>query len=354
MAGSADREYVREIDREAPADEATSSAVAPGSPPAITVFDEAQPTNHARGSSTAPSLLDPGTISGDAMRSPVNGLGQSGVEASHLAFGSVAPQTNDLVALKNGLLAEVSAGQYSGATLGHVQAILSDITTAIASANAAANGAGVPGMEQALRVSQLSIINAVNTDPVLANPAPQNGPTEPTEPAATPAAPAEATADTTTQTDPTDTVNPAETDAADTAQATGDLDAAIAQMEELIAANPDLFSGLTVDDAEEIVQQIQIELAQINEAGASPAAEGDITDIVTGDIDLAGLAAQVQPNPQAQQSGDIDAHALPHTSAAPVNDVPATIGTDDAPTIVADQSHSGTPEPASHLHVIWE
>jgi hypothetical protein len=177
MAGSADREYVREINRESPADEVTSTTVAPESPPAITVFDETQPTNHARGSSTAPNLLDPGTIFNDAMRSPVNGAWQSGVEASQPAFGSVAPQTNDLVALKNGLLAEVNAGQYSGATLGHVQAILSDITTAIASANAAANGASVPGMEQAMRASQLSIINAVNTDPVLANPAPQNGPT---------------------------------------------------------------------------------------------------------------------------------------------------------------------------------
>jgi hypothetical protein len=353
MAGSADREYVREADRDAPADEATNSSIAPVSPPAITVFDETQPTNHARGSSTAPSLLDPGTIFNDAMRSPVNGAWQSGVEASQPAFGSVAPQTNDLVALKNGLLAEVNAGQYSGATLGHVQAILSDITTAIASANAAANGASVPGMEQAMRASQLSIINAVNTDPVLANPAPQNGPTEPTEQAATPAAPA----DTTPHTDPTKTANPAETDAADTAQVTDDLDAAIAQMEVLIAANPDLFSGLSVDDAEEIVHQIQMELAQINEGDASLAAQGnsaDITDIVTGDIDLASLAAQVQPNPQAQQIGNSDAHALPHTAAIPVNDVTATIGTGEAPTIVVDQSHSGTPGPVNHLHVIWE
>jgi hypothetical protein len=357
MAGSADREYVREINRESPADEVTSTTVAPESPPAITVFDETQPTNHARGSSTAPNLLDPGTIFNDAMRSPVNGAWQGGVEASQPAFGSVAPQTNDLVALKNGLLAEVNAGQYSGATLGHVQAILSDITTAIASANAAANGASVPGMEQAMRASQLSIINAVNTDPVLANPAPQNGPTEPTEQAATPAAPAETTADTTPHTDPTKTANPAETDAADTAQVTDDLDAAIAQMEVLIAANPDLFSGLSVDDAEEIVHQIQMELAQINEGDASLAAQGnstDITDIVTGDIDLASLAAQVQPNPQAQQIGNSDAHALPHTAAIPVNDVTATIGTGEAPTIVVDQSHSGTPGPVNHLHVIWE
>ena len=192
---------------------------------------------------------------------------QNGVEAGHPAFGSTAPQTNDLAALKNGLLAEVNAGQYSGATLGHVQAILSDINTAIASANAAVSSASVPGIEQALRASQLSIINTVSTDPVLANPAPQNEPTEPTEPAATPAAPAETTDG---AADPAETDNRETGDADNTAQVTEDLDAAIAEMEALIAANPDLFSGLTVDDADEIVHQIQLELAQINEGDVSP------------------------------------------------------------------------------------
>ena len=165
------------------------------------------------------------------------------------------------------MLAEVNAGQYSGATLGHVQAILSDITTAISSANAAGSGGGVPGVEQALRASHLSIINAVSTDPVLANPAPQN---EPTEPAAKPAAPAEPTADAAPHDNPAQTDNPAETgDAGNTAQTTEDLDAAIAEMEALITANPDLFSGLTVDDADEIVHQIQLELTQIIEGDVS-------------------------------------------------------------------------------------
>jgi hypothetical protein len=323
MAGSADREYVREADRDAPADEATNSSINPVSPPAVTVFDESQPTNHARGSSTAPGLLDPATTYNDAMRSPVIGLGQNGVEAGQPAFGSAAPHTNDLVALKNGLLAEVNAGQYSGATLGHVQAILSDINTAISSANAAANGANVPGMEQALRASQLSIINAVNTDPALANPAPQN---EPTEPEAKPSEDAET---------PAETAEPEETaeagDATDATQVTDDLDAAIAEMEALIAANPEVFSGLTVDDAEEIVQQIQLELAQLNEGdaplGTAQSDSIDITDIVTGDIDLASLAAQVHLNAQGQEAGNGDVHILPQTAAIPVNDVPATIGT---------------------------
>ena len=41
-------------------------------------------------------------------------------------------------------------------------------------------------------------------------------------------------------------------------------------MEALITANPDLFSGLTVDDADEIVHQIQLELTHINEGGCLP------------------------------------------------------------------------------------
>ena len=67
--------------------------------------------------------------------------------------------------MHNGLLAEVNAGQFSGAALGHVQAILSDINTAISAANASANGGSAFGSaaaaEQALRASHLDIINTV-------------------------------------------------------------------------------------------------------------------------------------------------------------------------------------------------
>ena len=351
MAGSADREYLRDADRDPPADEATSTTVAPNSLPAVTPYDETQPTNHARGSSTAPNLLDLGTTFNDAMRSPVSGLWQNGVEEGHQGLGSIAPHTNDLAALKNGLLAEINAGQYSGATLGHVQAILSDITTAISSANAAGSGGSVSGVEQALRASHLSIINTVSTDPVLANPAPQNGPTEP---AAPPTAPAEPTEDAAPRANPAETGNLAETGGAEnTAQVTEDLDAAIAEMEALIAANPDLFSGLTVEDADEIVHQIQLELTHINEGEVSlGGAQGDITDIVVGDIDLASMTAQSTSH--GQQVGISETQASAPAAGGAINDLPATIVTGEAPTIVVDHGHSGAPEPANHLHVIWE
>ena len=121
----------------------------------------------------------------------------------------------------------------------------------------------MPGVEQALRASHLSIINTVSTDPVLA----ESGAAErPTKPAATPALRRNGGGRRAARQSSGETGNPAETGGVEnTAQVTEDLDAAIAEMEALIAANPDLFSGLTVDDADEIVHQIQLELTHINE-----------------------------------------------------------------------------------------
>jgi hypothetical protein len=110
---------------------------------------------------------------------PVGGLGQNPVEESGQGPGSINHATNDLTMVRNGLLAQVNAGQFSGAALGHVQAILSDINAAISVANASANDGGALGgvaaAEQALRASPLDIINAVKTDPALSSLA-ANGP----------------------------------------------------------------------------------------------------------------------------------------------------------------------------------
>jgi hypothetical protein len=126
----------------------------------------------------------------------------------------------------------------------------------------------------------------------------------------------------------------------------------------LIVANPDLFSGLTVDDADEIVHQIQLELSHINEGevslGGTQGHGSDITDIVAGDIDLASMIAQVQLNSSGQHVVNSETQASPQIATVAINDLPATIVTGEAPTIVIDHSHSGVPEPANHLHVIWE
>jgi hypothetical protein len=355
MAGFAD-EYIRDVDLDQPIDGVASPQAAP--PSAVPAPDETPPARHAPGSSTPPNLLDLGTAFNNATSSPVGDFWQNGADSGKVP-GSATPHANDLAAAHSGLLAELNTGQFSGAALGHVQAILSDITTAISAANASPSVGGVPGAEQALRASQISILNAVSTDPVLANPAGQKGVTEPVP--APEAAPADETAATAPDDNSAETANLAEAgDPANTAQTDENLDAAIAEMEALIAANPDLFVGLTVDDADELVEQIQLELSYINKGGvplgAAQDSSGDITDIVTGDINLAGMTAQGQPNSAGQQAVNIGAgetQALPQVATIATGDVPVTTITTEAPTIVVDHGHSGAPELAHHLHHTW-
>jgi len=360
MAGFADKDYIRDVDLDQPIDGVASPQAAPESPSAVPSPDETPPARHAPGSSTPPNLLDLGTTINSATSSPVSDFWQNGSEGGGKVPGSVTPHANDLAAAHSGLLAGINAGQFSGAALGHVQAILSDITTAISAANASASGGGMPGAEQALRASHLSILNAVSTDPVLANPAPQNGVTEPVA-APKEAVPADTTAATAPDANSAETTNLAEAgDAEDTAQIDGNLDAAIAEMEALIAENPDLFVGLTVDDADEIVQQIQLELSHIHKGDVPPGAaqdsSGDITDIVTGYINLASMTAQGQPNSPGQHAVNIvgasETQASLQVAAIAIDDAPVTIVTTEAPTIVVDHGHSGSPELA-HLYHTW-
>jgi hypothetical protein len=345
-----------DADLDLPIDEAAASPpVDPASP--STTPEETLPANQT----TRPigsSFSDLGATFNGMARPPMDASSQNALDQGGQGAASMALHTNDLTAVQSNLLAELNTGQFSGAALGHVQAILSDLTTAISAANASVSGGGMPGAEQTLRASQLSIINTVNTDPVLANPAPQNGVTEPI------AAPEAARADTATAPDANsaETTNLAEAgDAGNTAQIDENLDAAIAEMEALIAANPELFVGLTVDDADEIVQQIQLELNHINKGGvllgAAQESGGDITDIVTGDINLASMTAQGPPNSSGQQAVNIagasETQAPPQVATIAIEDVPVTIVTTEASTITVDHSNSGAPELAPDLHHMW-
>jgi hypothetical protein len=196
---------------------------------------------------------------------------------------------------------------------------------------------------------------------VLANPAGQKAPTEPVP--APEAAPDEKTAATEPDANSAETTHLAAAgDAENTAQTDENLDAAVvAEMEALIAANPDLFVGLTVEDAEEIVQQIQIELSHVNSGDVPPGAaqdsSGDITHIVTGDINLASMTAQGLPNSPGQQTVNIvgasETQASPQVAAIATDDAPVTMVTTEAPTIVVDHGNSGMPELAHHLHHTW-
>lgn len=332
MAGSADKENLRDVDPNPDLDEVASPPVAPEAastltPSTLTSPTLTTPTAHPIGSSAAPGFSDIGMTFHNATQVPVDDVWQNGPKSS----ASLAPNMNDLAAAQNGLLAGINAGQFSGATLGHVQAILSDITTAISAANAAVTGS-LAGAEHVLRASQLSILNAVTTDPVLANPAPQN---EAAEPAAAPEVV------TTPPTAPDD--NPAETEEADNSDAMtpDDVTAAVAM---LLEENPDLFSGLTSDEIDAIMHLVQLELTHINDGNASPESIDDLAAIVDGVNNPAAIAAQGQPPVDVHQ----DAQALPPNAAAAI-DVPIMIVTAEAPAIL-DPSPS---EPENHLHIIW-
>ncbi|MBT1513568.1 hypothetical protein KIP88_24050 [Bradyrhizobium sp. SRL28] len=344
-----------DVDPDLPTDEAAGPSVAPDSSSTLP-SEETLPASQTMTRPIGSNFSDLGATFNGMARPPMDALSQSALDQGGQRTGSMANHTNDLTTVQNNVLAELNTGQFSGAALGHVQAMLSDITAAISAANTSVSGGGsTPGAEQALRASHLSILNAVNTDPVLANP------TAPvTEPVAAPdSAPADKTADTAPDASSEETTNLAEAgDTENMAQTDENLDAAIAEMEALIAANPDLFVGLTVEDADEIVHQIQLELSQINKGDVPPGAaqnsSGDITDIVTGDINLASMIAQGQSGQQAVNIiGASETQAAPQVATIAVGDVPATIVTTEAPTIVVDHSQSGAPELAHHLHHTW-
>ena len=260
--------------------------------------------------STAPAFSDLGTTFNDATRALVGGLWQNVVQEGGQGNGSIVRYTHDLTTVQTGLQAEVAAGQFVGATLGHVQTILSDITTALSAASASVNGGGtfgsVTAAENALRASHLDILNVVNNDPALATLATQNGAT------GFMAAPAALAAGATAANAPH--ANLAEIGAifndaanhilggvnADNKELiTNDINAVITDMQALMKANPALFGGLTGIHADTIVRQLELERTYVDQAGISPDAGRasndnilDIIDIVQGDTNLANMATQ--------------------------------------------------------------
>ncbi len=191
-----------------------------------------------------------------------------------------------------------------------MQTILSDLTTATSAATASVNGGGtfgsVAAAETALHDSHVAILNLVNGDANLAALATANGANGFL--AAPPALADGVTAATAPH------VNLAEigaifNDAANhllggvndgnKALITNDVNAVIADMQQLVADQPLLFGGLTGVHADTIIRQMQLELTYINQAGVSQDAGRasndnilDIIDIVQGDTNLANMASQ--------------------------------------------------------------
>jgi hypothetical protein len=284
-----------DVDFDPPIDDVASPPVAPASP-SPTLPDEIPLANQTTTRPIGSSFSDLGAASNGMVRPAVDAPLQNASSGGGQAVGSIAHHTNDLAVMQNNLLAEVNAGQFSGAALGHVQAILSNLTSAISTANAAASSFGsAAGAEQAIRATQLSIINTISTDPVLANPAPAAPLPTGSAPIAAPHSLAEIGAifdDVASQ-----ILGGVNDD--NRQQITDDINAVITDMEALIGANPEMFSGLTGVHADAVLRQLQLELTYINDPNISPdAAQAssdnilDIIDLIQGDANLADMATQ--------------------------------------------------------------
>ena len=259
---------------------------------------------------SAPAFSDLGTTFNDATRALVGGLGLNAVEEGAQGNGSVFRYVNDLTNVQTGLQAEVTAGQFAGDQLTHVQTILSDITTAISAATASVNGGGtfgsVAAAEAALRASHLDILTTVNTDPALQALATQNGATGFQ---ATPKTLADGVTAATAPHENLAEIGAIFDDAAsrilggvnadNKAIITDDINAVVADLGALIQSQPMLFGGLTGIHADTVMRQAQLELAYINQAGINPDAGRasndnilDMIDIIQGDTNLANMANQ--------------------------------------------------------------
>lgn len=268
------------------------------------------PVDPSPAPAAAPNFSDLGLTFNDATRALEGGLWQNAVSEAGQGLGSIVRYTNDLTNVQTGLQAEIAAGQFTGATLAHVNTILADITTALSAATASVNGGGtfgsVAAAETALHTSHLDILNIVNNDPNLATLATQNGA------AGFLAAPSAFAAGTTAANAPhanfadigaifNDLANISigGINADNTAQALADTNAAITDLQALMTANPTLFGGLTGVHADTIVRQLELEKTYINQAGVSQDAGRasndnllDIIDIVQGDTNLVNMANQ--------------------------------------------------------------
>ena len=279
-------------------------------PPVVTPVATAPAVDPVAAPVAAPLFSDIGTTFNDATRAMTGGLWQNAVEEGGQGLGSVFRYVNDLHSAQTGLQAEVTAGQFSGTTLAHVQTILSDMTTAISAATASVNGGGafgsVAAAEQALHTSHLDVLNIVQNDPGLSSLAAQNGAT------GFMAAPSLLANGATAANAPhanladigaifNDAVNRSlgGVNGSNSAAILSDVTHAESGLKALIADNPHLFGGLTGIHADTIVRQLELEKTYIKEAGVNPDAGRasndnllDIIDIVQGDSNLANMAHQ--------------------------------------------------------------
>jgi hypothetical protein len=292
----------RHVDLDSPIDEAPSPPIAPA--PHSATPEDSPPLIDTPSPSTAPTFSGLGTTFNNSIQSPVVGLPQTPSDQGSQGINNVNSNASELTTVHNSLLAEVSKGQLSGAALGHVQAILSDINTAISTANATVNSGtfgSTAAAEQSLRADHLDIINAANTaktDVALTNLAIAAAPDIVPEKTAADAPHANLAEIGAIFNDAADKIISGVNDG-NRGEISTDLNAVITDMEALIKDNPKMFEGSTGQNADAVVRQLQLELTYINDPNISPDAARasvdnilDIIGIIQGDPKLADMATQ--------------------------------------------------------------
>jgi hypothetical protein len=101
----------------------------------------------------------------DATRILEGGLWHNNVPVGNQGSGTEGRYAADLKLVQAGLTADVAANDFAGVQLTHVNTVLADINTALASVQGAVNND--PNAESALRTAHLDIINTIENDAVL-------------------------------------------------------------------------------------------------------------------------------------------------------------------------------------------
>ncbi|BAM92321.1 hypothetical protein S58_63470 [Bradyrhizobium oligotrophicum S58] len=247
----------------------------------------------------------------DATRFLEGGLWRNAVEEGGQGLGSVFNYTGDLTVVQDGLKAAIAAGQFSGQTLANVNTILADITVAIDAATASVNGGGrfgsIAAAETALRSAHLDILDIVGRDANLSGQATNaDGVTGFLQvPALLPEGVTAANAAKGTLAELGLIFNDAANrllggvNAGNVDIIQDDVDALIAGLNALVAANPLQFGGLTGVHALAIIDQLALVNTHINGAAGNVDIGRalnddflDIIDIVAGDTNLANMAQQ--------------------------------------------------------------
>jgi len=259
----------------------------------------------------APAFADLGVIFNDATRFLEGGLWQNVVNEGNQGFGSINNYLADLTTIRQGLQAEIAAGQFAGQTLANVNTILADIATAMSAATASVNGGGAFGSiaaaEGALRNSQFDILNIVNNDAYLAGMATNaDGVTGFLQvPQLLPDGVTANTAAKGTFAELGLIFNDAANriigglNASNSAIVQADVQALITGLTDLVTANPLQFGGLTGVHVQAVINQLGLTDTYINTAQANVDLGRalndnflDMIDVVNNDTNLANLAHQ--------------------------------------------------------------